>query len=124
MRWKLTILLVPVFKMRSSFVGYGSSGSSGGFDAGPRAGPDAFRRRARFRGLVQPALHLGSRIQRNVLENTRIDQGTRGDIIVPVINRVADVGDHLRPQDKIDELVGGLRMRRARRDEQREKILI
>src|SRR5712664_3963777 len=102
MRWKLTILLVPVFKMRSSFVGYGLVGSSGGFDPGPRAGPDAFRRRARLRGFVQPALHLGSGIQRGILEDTRVHQGTGGDIIVSVVNRIADVGDHLRPQDEID----------------------
>src|ERR1700722_19387979 len=101
MRWKLTILLLPVFIA----VLFGSvwvrsvrvRRSSGGLDAGPGAGPDALGRGARLSGFIQPALHLGSGVQRDVLEDMRIDQGPGSDVIVPVKDRVVDVGDDVGP---------------------------
>jgi len=80
-------------------------------DARPGTGANPLGGRTDFRGVVEPALDLRCRIDGRVVQDGRIHVSIGGTVIVAVVNFVGNGGDDLRLQDKIQKLVGSVRMR-------------
>src|SRR5450759_5050759 len=87
-------------------------------DPGPHPGAQPVVVGAEFGGQVQPRANLGRRIHGRIVQDVFADIGPRPEIVVAVVNVVADLGNHLGLEDKIEELVRGLGMRGRGRNQQ------
>src|SRR5579863_3146856 len=89
----------------------------GRLDPCPGARPDALGGRIDLGGAVQTRLDLGSRVDRWIAQQLRIDIRVRCHIVVAIMNLVRDLRNHLGLEYEVQEAMRSLGMRCALRDE-------